>query len=348
MLFCFVSETGQVENPYKDPSVRYRCYHPAEALTRLGHRCAIYSAKNFYQNPNLNYDVYLFHRPNVSRSGFTEVLGFLRRNGKVCIADYDDLIFGSEHLAMQSSAVKNNTLSPDQAVRAFSANLQAMQQFDKVSGSTQPLVDQVRCMNPDAMASVVRNFLPPSMVSVHDEMGTRQRSRGRVNIGYFAGTKSHDRDFPVVEAALHRVLCENPHAHLLVVGPVRLPASIAAMPNVSIAPVVDYLRLPTVMSRCSVAIAPLEMSEFNRCKSRVKFLEAALSGVWLIASPIPDMQAIGAEHLSLASSMDCWYEALSAALNNEDRTKFADRNFQRIAQGANEYIEDLRELGVSV
>ena len=93
---CFVSETGQGDHPLNDPSVRYRAYHPAEALLNAGHFCSIYSAAQFYKNPCFDYNVYVFHRPNMARAAFAKTIGILRQLGRILIADYDDLIFGDE------------------------------------------------------------------------------------------------------------------------------------------------------------------------------------------------------------------------------------------------------------
>lgn len=323
---CFVSETGRVDNPLQDPSVRYRCYHPAEYLMDNGNFCSVVSAAKFFENPCLDYDVYVFHRPNIARSKFLQVLNGLRCLNKRLIADYDDLIFGTEDIALQSSAVKNATLTPDRAIAAFSNNLFALQEFDYVTASTEPLAERVRHFNVGANVAVVPNIVPSSVLSMHETLGTALRPRPSTSIGYFAGTKSHDKDFPIAAEVLHRVLLENPDFSLLIVGPVAIPSGLAALPNVSAAPVVNYFRLPSLMTMCATVIAPLENSAFNACKSRVKFLEAALTGCRLIASPIPDMSIIGDDYMDLAASKNDWYDALSNPLNENERSNLANRN----------------------
>lgn len=340
---CFISETGRVDRPLDDPSVRYRAYHPAEILSKSGHLCSIQSAANFYKNPSFDYDVYVFHRPNMARPTFYQVVQGLRRLGRKMIADYDDLIFGSEEIALCSSAVKNSTLTPERAIDAFASNLEGLRVFDRVMVSTAPLAERVREYNPGSNVQVVPNIVSDTLLIFQEKLGTHLLRRSAGTIGYFAGTKSHDRDFPVVEAALHRVLSENSHFKLLIVGPVAVPKGLASLPNVSVTSVVNYLRLPSLMSKCSTVIAPLEDSAFNACKSRVKFLEAALSGCRLIASPIPDMQVIGSDHLTLASDANDWYEALSEPLNSVDLRTLSERNFTFLKEKRS--LEGLFELG---
>ncbi|ACE84149.1 glycosyltransferase family protein [Cellvibrio japonicus] len=340
---CFISETGRADRPLQDPSVRYRCFHPAETLMQRGHFCSIYSAAQFYNNPCIDFDVYVFHRPNMARPNFREIVQLLRKHGRVLIADYDDLIFGTEDIALVSSAVKNGTLSPDHAIAAFASNLAGLCEFDRVTASTEPLAARVRQFNPDARVEVVPNIIPESILSTHEALGTHLYPRPGNTIGYFAGTRSHDKDFPVVEEALHRVLSENPDFNLLVVGPVAIPLGISSLPNVSTAPVVNYWRLPSLMTMCATVIAPLEMSDFNACKSRVKFLEAALTGCRLIASPIPDMQTIGTDHLTLAANLDDWYEALSWVPDPASKRNLALHNLNFLRRNCS--VDGLENLG---
>jgi hypothetical protein len=317
---CFVSETGRHERPILDGSVRYRCYHLANELKDLGFVAGVCSATEFYSAPHTDYDVYVFHRPNAARTNFAQTLNLLRRSGRTLIADYDDLIFGDAHVALESSAAKNGTQTIPKLLKAFAFNLEALRQFEIVTTSTKALSRWAKNYHSEVKVHVVPNVIPSWMVSLHAELGTPWRARPASTIGYFAGTKSHDHDFPIVQEVLHRVLSEDRHRQLLIVGPVAVPPGLAALPNVLSCNVVSYSKLPSLMSKCTTVIAPLEESSFNRCKSRVKFLEAALAGCHLVATPIPDMKALHGKGLSLAESADDWYRFLSKPLTGERLT----------------------------
>lgn len=339
---CFVTETGRVERPILDPSVRYRCYHPAEVLAGAGCLVTVCSAARFYAAPALDHDVYVFHRPNASRPGFERAIDVLARRGASLVADYDDLVFGDEARALDSSAVRNGTMTADQAVAAFRASLDALGRFDRVSASTAPLAEAAAAANPAAQVAVVSNEIPPSVMDIHLEAGTPRRRRPPRRIGYFAGTRSHDHDLALVHHVLHRVLMEDPRRSLVVVGPVQVPDFLLELPSVERAPVTDFLRLPATMAGCDTVIAPLEDTGFNACKSRVKYLEAALAGCRLIATPIPDMAAVGADRITFARDEDDWYEALSADRTAADRDALAERHLAYLA--AQPRFEALRHL----
>lgn len=329
---CFVSETTRVERPVLDPSVRYRCYHPAEALSSQGYRVTVCAAAKFYENPSFDCDVYVFHRPSSSRRFFDRVIDHLESLGRTLIADYDDLIFGGEDVALVSSAVKNRNTDRDTAIRIFSANQTALERFNRFSVSTAPLAKRVHAIRPDARIAVVANELPESMLRPHLDGGTALRERSPRVIGYFAGTRSHNADFPVVKGVLHRILSEDARRTLLVVGPLELPKSIASLPNVLVRDVVPYWHLPDLMSACDTVIAPLERSAFNECKSRVKFLEAALAGCRLVATPIPDMEEVGPSRITFARNPDEWYDALSLQPTEADRLALVGDNIRFVTQ----------------
>lgn len=342
---CFVTETGRKDRPLQDPSVRYRCFHIADVLQLKGHRCQILASASFVEEPCFDHDVYIFHRPNTARKGFVEALEILSKLGATLIADYDDLVFGHDDLALTSSACKNGTLSEENVINAFKSNLEALSLFDKITASTKNLAQYASMFNPGADVKVVSNFISPTVLEYHKFLNTPFRKRTQLSIGYFAGTRSHDKDFPIVEHVLHRILSENHDFNLLIVGPVKVPASIASLPNVRTHGDVNYFRLPSLMTLCDTVIAPLEQSQFNSCKSRVKFLEAALAGCRLVASPIPDMEEIGTKHLTTASSKNEWYEALSCIEEDDSRIKRIRDNFEFIESNIDiDGLEKLAEL----
>lgn len=318
---CFISTTRQNERPLFDPSVRYRCFHPAEMLVSKGVYCVVYSAQNFFKEPCFDFDIYIFHRPTVSTQYIflPKIIDTLRNLNRTVIADYDDLIIGTEEIALSSSMVKNERCTQEEALVLFKQNTEALLLFDKVFTSTYPLAKQIKVFNKTATIKVIPNILPDSILTFGELQKLALRHRSKEYIGYFSGTKSHDKDIKIIEDVLHKVLSENENYRFFVVGPIVLPQSIASLPNVLTMEPLSYYRLFNVMTMCSTVIAPLEDSLFNDCKSRVKFLEASLSGCHLIASPIHDMEHIGPKHMTLAYSKDDWYQALSSPKSLEER-----------------------------
>lgn len=309
--YCFISQTTRLANPLLDPSVRYRCYHPAEELRARGHTCSVTSAHQFTRAPDFDADVYVFHRPSVATPGISRIIETLRDKGKTLIADYDDLIFGGPEVAALSSQARTGRLPIEQVERAFQTNLDSLRLFDRLSVSTEPLRDEVALHLPDARIHVLANFLPRSLLAFHRRQKTWSHARSQGRVGYFSGTLSHNRDFETVSDLLLDLLREDPKFSLMLVGPLEVPQDFAALPNAGRHRVVDYAHLPHLMTGFNTVIAPLEDSRFTRCKSRVKYLESCLSGCRLVASPIPDMIAAGMPAEDLPVGTEAWRQALS-------------------------------------
>ncbi|MCK8784668.1 glycosyltransferase [Roseomonas sp. NAR14] len=142
------------------------------------------------------------------------------------------------------------------------------------------------------------------------------RGDGRVTIGYFSGSPTHNRDFAVAAPALARLLAADPAVDLRVVGfldstgPLRHLAS-----RVEIIPLQDYINLQRVIAEVEINIAPLQDNSFTNCKSELKFFEAAAVGTWTVATPTYTFRhAIRDGETGLLARADQWDDALAASV----------------------------------
>lgn len=305
----FVTQTCRNRTPYRDPSSRYRCYHAAHDLAKVG---CLADVVGFVQlTPDLlnRYDGYVFHRPAYCDK-LARTLDQLRRFGRPFLADYDDLIFDARH-ALFSPAFRTGRLSAREVLAAFEQNHRALRLFRHISVSTAPLREQVLDSHPASVVQVVHNGLssrwvarlPPPRFDLPSPRGT--------TIGYFSGTRSHDHDFATVESVLLTLLEGDRTVQLLVVGPLTFQASRFPRAQVVHLAAVDYFELPKYIQRCAITIAPLEDNVFNRCKSGLKFFESAILGVPAVATPIPDMLRFEPAGLRFADHPGDWMRILN-------------------------------------
>ncbi|MFD1381192.1 glycosyltransferase family protein [Fodinicurvata halophila] len=278
-------------------------------LQAQGHACHVTSLHAFLRAPQFDHDLYIFHRPEGSEPQLPDLVAGLRSLGRQVRADYDDLIFGGRDIALNSPFVRSRGKDPDRIIVRYRRNLDVLHLFDRVTVSTEPLKDQVLAHHPNAQVEVRPNFIPPSLLKRAEEAGWYKRNRPVRRIGYFAGTKGHSRDFRVAEHALRYCLGREPDTRLLIVGPVDLSLRLRWHRRVERQPLVPYEEMFELMSHCTDVIAPLEDTLFNRCKSRVKYLEATLAGCRLIATPVPDIEAIAGEGDMLPREEAAWFMA---------------------------------------
>ena len=106
-----------------------------------------------------------------------------------------------------------------------------------------------------------------------------------VKIGYFAGTKGHDKNFATVENALIRILEKYPNVKLVLAGPLNISEKFSKFQN-------QIERLPFApreehfenISSVDINIIPLEKGNpFCEAKSELKFFEAGILGVPSVA-----------------------------------------------------------------
>lgn len=113
------------------------------------------------------------------------------------------------------------------------------------------------------------------------------RDSQKVRIGYFAGSEVHDFNFLVAADALLCLLERRREVELLVGGYLTLDDRFARVGDrVARAPFVPWQKLPYVMATCDAVIAPLDNNPHNRSKAETKYIESAVLGVPLVASPL--------------------------------------------------------------
>lgn len=305
----YVSWTAQRHRPFLDPSVRYRCFNPAQALLRRGHGAMVVSQQEFEKNREdlADFDAYVFHRPLFSERLVDFVYGLDR---DIAFADFDDLIF--DHRLAGDTPMVRVRKSPIADVETYVQRTAAAAAiFRNFSVSTLPLKESVERAFGPASVGVVHNCPDPGFVALGTvARHTRLHDEREFELGYFSGTATHDLDFASIGDVVLDFLQESGH-RLLLVGPLVLPPRFDRMADrIERLPLMPFHRLPDVMARCRRVLAPLEDSPFTRAKSGIKFFEAVLTGCDVLATPIPDVDRFSSPLLRKCRTADEWRAAL--------------------------------------
>ena len=330
---CYISTTSQTNRPIGDGSTRYRCYHPAEVLSKNGAFVTVVPHDVFLKSLSYHYDVYIFHRPNMAE---LKIIKALKKLGKFLIADYDDLIFGNQKIAEQSSIFKNLNRPLEAVTQQFLNNMQMLLQFDYISVSTESLKKEVERIYPDAKVFVVHNFIPNSIIQLSNKMKARLKPKDKNLLMYCTGTLSHNADFKEIEETLLTCLEKDEKLKLFIFGVLSASDKILKSSRVFFHNVADYWDLFSHMSVSAFTIAPLEAnSRFNECKSNVKFLESSVAGATLFATPIGDMKRVKDAGIQLCQTTKDWEQTI---LNRQDIdiSKNIQNNFDYIVQNCSE------------
>jgi glycosyltransferase involved in cell wall biosynthesis len=310
-----------VAGPPGSNTVRYRVRFAEEALRSRGIRTR---AVHFTDPASLTMvgeaDVLALYRVP-QRGHVLELVRRARLEHDIPVTyDIDDLVFRGEHLddipfLDDLGAGKRATFERDTNSRARVIGL-----ADRLSGSTTPVVDELRSLT-DAPVEVLPNGL--SRRSVDLAAACRRRDAdGRVRLGYFSGSATHERDWMVVQPAVVDLLASDSAVDLWLVGPLSGGPELSRFGNrVRRVEAVEWWELPALISQVDINLAPLETSPFTNGKSTLKWMEAAMVGVPTVASatqPFRETVEHG-ETALLARDTDDWRRYISDLIADRSR-----------------------------
>lgn len=266
-----------------------------------------------------NTRVLIASRPRASSTS-TRLLRRCAKRGILRVADFDDLLFTSnvEDFPTVLSGLESQSRASARALR----HRRVIDKFDAFTVSTPSLASELQKLAPGAPVIVVPNGLSAAWVARANAIYPAWKPGDPRVIRYLPGS-THDADFTVVGPALRRFLNAHPEVTLEVVGRLKWDRTGFPVGRVHHHDMVPYEHLPRFLASSWVNIAPLVDNRFNRCKSAIKFLEAAAFACPTVATPIPSMEEHRGAGLLFARTEDEWFEGLG---------RFRDDDF-RVDQG---------------
>jgi O-antigen biosynthesis protein len=309
-------------------TTRYRCLHLREQLQMLGHEAEVaewFDDASIDQPSALRAEVIFLYRLPMCPP-LADLIERASVAGKPIVFDTDDLVFEPD-LIDQHRAVRE--LSPsDQIEHAEGVRryLETLEACATVVTATPFLVEFARRRGKPAY--VHRNSLGHEMLEHANHLYRQRRRRANreeVVLGYGSGTATHDVDFEEATAALLEVLDRFHHVQLWIAGLLKIsPRFDRFGTRVRRFPLTDWRGWFDLASQMDIALAPLERDNlFCRAKSEIKFIEAGVLGIPLIASeidPFRDAITDGEDGLLAANEAD-WTRALTSLIEQPARRR---------------------------
>lgn len=173
-------------------------------------------------------------------------------------------------------------------------------------------------------AYVIANTMNAEQLRIGQEVlrELSNKPEGRVTLGYFSGTLTHQKDFAQAYPSLVRILDEFPSVELFIKGEFNLDEfpELARYGNrVRRAPFSDWKELPRDIRQVDINLVPLEPNNlFCESKSELKYFEAAMLGIPSVMPELgPYKYVIEHEHNGLlAQTADDWYECLKRLITD--------------------------------
>lgn len=337
-LRMFRAEPVRVAYYYRSPdgsTFRYRCFNTARALNELAPGV---SAGWFWERDGERLaevvreaDVLVVCRVPYSDQ-VAQLVAVARRFGTRVLFDVDDGVFDTGLVPEVVKVLDQYETDPKQSEDMWNWWFGS---FARI-GQTMRLADEVVVTN-DFLAAEARRVVDVPVHVVPNFMGQEQidystrvlaaadaadvRSDGRLHLGYFSGTPTHNRDFAIVASAIARLLRSEPRVRLRLVGYLDLENSPLAEyeDRIDVAGLTNYLNLQRLIAETEVNVAPLQDTRFTNCKSELKYFDAAAVAVPTLASPTFTMaRAIEHDVTGFLVRVDEWDHYLRRIVDEYD------------------------------
>jgi glycosyltransferase involved in cell wall biosynthesis len=255
----------------------------------------------------------------------TVVVGEARRLGIPVIYEIDDLIFDVPEyrnvlLATGRTSFGNHTR--EELLRGARRYRDLLFHCDCAIGSTDKIVESLKRIS-GRPAYRVQNALTTDQLEI--KLTPPLFPKAQVQIFYGSGTSTHDQDFREIEEPLISIIENNPETKLDIIGTLQPSQQFMSrarlLPGrINLIPMMDYKAYIQFISQADIAIAPLEANSLNDAKSNIKFLEAALFKIPIIASDRQAFTSIiqnGVNGFCVASAAE-WREALNTLVTQPE------------------------------
>lgn len=287
-----------------------------------GFRCSV----TIQDNPFLpryadKFKIFIFHR-----TLYTPKLGKLfekaKKLGKEIIFETDDLVFDPRYIQATEHYKRMNVLERKQYEKGVGEEILKDPYVKTCTTTTSYLAKILEGFGKKVFVS--KNKLSLKDLEIVKKTLTKVQPSSRkdgLRIGYFAGTKGHDKNFATIEKVLIQILEKYFQVKLVLAGPLNISKKFNEFKS-------QIERLPFVsreehfqnIASVDINIIPLEKNNpFCEAKSELKFFEAGILGVPSVAVDNQTYhEAIeDGKDGFLAGSEEEWFEKLEKLILDE-------------------------------
>jgi len=312
---------------------RYRVLNKAEQLRKHGFEVKVVNLSEFELTQAQNASHIIIYRSPISPE-LLRLCHLAKDYGKPIFFDIDDLVFDTlytDQLSYTKGLPHHEKEKYDANVRNYGYMLE---NCDGAITSTNQLQKELKKYQSKVLLN--RNLASDELISISSQfLKDYSHVSDVVKIGYFSGSISHNENFELIKPAIMQLLKKYSNVQLHIVGILDIPKDMKPFENQIVThDYVDWDKLPVLISEVDINLAPLVDSIFNRAKSEIKWIEAALVKVPTVASKIgafSDMVIDG--ETGLLATDDQWFDKLEAlVLSPELRQNLAESAYRAVLE----------------
>ena len=264
---------------------RYRVTNKAEQLRSFGQDVWVVNHSAFKLGYAEQASKIIIYRCGYSEQ-LAELIHLAKKYHKPIYYDVDDLVIDTKYtdqLSYTQNLSPMEKLGYDAGVKSY-RDLLAL--CDGAITTTQIL--KLELQNYQSNVLLNRNLASQQLVAISNKSAKDYSIETEtVKIAYFSGSITHNENFELIKPAVIQILQKYPFVELHLVGHIDIPKELSAFKNQLVFhDFVDWQVLPSMIAEIDINLAPLVDSVFNRAKSEIKWIEAALVKVPTLASQI--------------------------------------------------------------
>lgn len=312
---------------------RYRVLNKAEQLRKHGFAVKVVNLSDFQLSMAQNASHIIIYRSPISPE-LLRLCHLAKEYGKPVFFDIDDLVFDTVYTDQLSYTQGLNSVEKgnyDAGVRNYGYMLE---NCDGAITSTNQLQEELKKYQNKVLLN--RNLASDDLIAVSSQyIKDYSQTSDIVKIGYFSGSISHNENFELIKPAIKQLLKKYSNVQLHIVGILDIPKDMKPFENQIVThDYVDWDKLPALISEVDINLAPLVDSIFNRAKSEIKWIEAALVKVPTVASKIGAFSDVVIDgETGLLATDDQWFDKLEALVLSPDlRQKLAESAYRAVLE----------------
>jgi len=327
----------------------HRVNHLIEKLNiiKIKHTVIQHSKFHLYKPKDLiSYDLIWIHRA-ASEPIINKMIDIWKSLSIPILYDIDDLVFDTK-IIPYISAISD---WPKEKIQLYEDTMKRydslIRNINFVSSPTNFLSNYLFKMY-NKPYFVIRNGLDKYTEKKLLEINHASSNEKNIIIGYFSGTKTHDKDFLQCSKALISIMKKYKNVKLKIVGELELPKTFYKFKKRIIKKhLVPYKDLYKEYRDININIAPLELNNpYCESKSELKYYFAAFAGIPTIATPTDSYMFAIEDSVNgfLAKTQNEWYQKLEKLISDHNLYNKISRNCKLHATNVYSQTNQAKEI----
>lgn len=263
-------------------STQYRVHNQMEELRLHGLRCSA----TLQDNPFLpkyadRFKIFVFHRV-LHTSSVAKLIEKIKKNKGEIIFETDDLVFDSKYFKHIFHLEKMNWLEKQQFQKGLGEEI-FKDPYVKICVTTTSYLKKI-LEGYGKKVFVSTNKLSNKDLEIINKLLKNKIPKvepSKIKVGYFSGTKGHDKNFATVEDTLVEIIEKYSNVKLVLAGPLNISDKFSKfrdrIERLVFVPRKEHFKN---IAGVDINIIPLEKDNpFCESKSELKFFEAGILGV---------------------------------------------------------------------